>query len=58
MVDPAKVVVIINLEAPRNVKQSRVSSGHTRYYRNFIKAYADNCANGKIIEEICGVLFG
>jgi len=40
MVDPAKITVIVNLEAPRSVKQLREMLGHTRYYRNFIKAYA------------------
>eukprot|EP00253_Pinus_taeda_P017276 PITA_17276 len=40
MVDPANIVVIVNLEAHRNVKQLRMMLGHTRYYRNFIKDYA------------------
>eukprot|EP00253_Pinus_taeda_P032985 PITA_32985 len=40
MVDPAKIVVIINLEVPRSVKQLRVTLGHTGYYRKFIKGYA------------------
>ena len=40
MVGPAKIDVIVNLEAPRNLKQLRMSLGHTRYYRKFIKAYA------------------
>jgi len=40
MVDPMKIVVIINLEAPKNLKQLRVMSGHTGYNRNFIKGYA------------------
>ena len=39
MVDLAKIVVIINLEPPRNVKHLRATLGHTRYYRKFIKAY-------------------
>jgi len=39
MVDPAKIEVIINLEAPRSVKQLRTMLGHTGYYRKFIKAY-------------------
>jgi len=39
MVDPAKIVVIINL-APRNsAKKLRIALGHMGYYRNFIKGY-------------------
>jgi len=40
MVDPTKIDVIVNLEAPRNVKQLRMTLGHTGHYRKFIKAYA------------------
>lgn len=40
MVDPAKIAIIINLEAPRSVKQLCTTLGHTGYYRKFIKAYA------------------
>ena len=40
MVDPAKIVVIVNLEALRNVKQLHATLGHTRYYRKIIKSYA------------------
>jgi len=40
MVDPTKITEIVNLEAPRNVKQLCATLGHTRYYRKFIKAYA------------------
>lgn len=39
-VDPAKIDVIVTLVAPRNVKQLHTTLGHTRYYRNFVKAYA------------------
>jgi len=39
MVDPTKITVIVNLEAPKNIKQLRAMLGHTRYYRKFIKAY-------------------
>lgn len=40
MVDPEKITVIINLEAPRSVKQLHATLGHTRYYRKLIKSYA------------------
>lgn len=33
-------MVIINLEVPRSVKQLCKTLGHTRYYRKFIKSYA------------------
>jgi len=44
MVDPVKIEVIVNLEAPRSVKQLHTTLGHTGYYRNFIKAYAQSTA--------------
>eukprot|EP00253_Pinus_taeda_P011078 PITA_11078 len=40
MVVPTNIVKIINLEAPRSVKQLRATLGHTRYYRKFIQPYA------------------
>eukprot|EP00253_Pinus_taeda_P032012 PITA_32012 len=40
MVDPAKIAVILNLEALRSVKQLRATLGHMGYYRKFIKGYA------------------
>ena len=40
IVDPTKIAVILNLEAPRSVKQSRATLGHTGYYKKFIKGYA------------------
>jgi len=39
MVDPTKIVVIINLDPSKNVKQLRTTLGQTGYYRKFIKAY-------------------
>ena len=41
MVDPAKIIVIVNLEAPRTVKQLCTTLGHMGYYRKFIKAHAE-----------------
>lgn len=40
MVDPVKIAVILNLEAPRSVKQLCATLGHRGYYRKFIKSYA------------------
>lgn len=40
MVDPAKIVVILNMQAPSSVKQVRTKLGHTGYYRKFMKGYA------------------
>lgn len=40
MVDPTNIMVILNLEAPRSVKQLHATLGNTRYYKKFIKGYA------------------
>ena len=40
MVDPAQIDVILNLEAPRNVKQLCATLGHTWHYSKFINTYA------------------
>eukprot|EP00253_Pinus_taeda_P030368 PITA_30368 len=40
MANPKNITVILNLEAPRSVKQLRTTLGHNGYYRKFIKAYA------------------
>jgi hypothetical protein len=40
IVDPAKIVVIVNLPPPKSVRQLRATLGHTGYYRKFIKGYA------------------
>ena len=40
MVDLVKIAVILNLEAPRSVKQLRATLGHIGYYKKFIKGYA------------------
>ena len=38
--DPAKIIVIVNLPAPKIVFQLREMLGHMGYYRKFIKVYA------------------
>jgi len=45
MVDPAKIMVIINLEAPRSVKKLCATVGHIGYYRKFIQSYAQITAS-------------
>lgn len=47
--DPEKIAVIVNLEAPMNVKKLRARLGHIRYYRKFIKAYAQITAPMEIL---------
>lgn len=39
MLDPTNIPIIVNLEAPRNVKQLRLMLRHMGYYRKFIKEY-------------------
>ena len=41
LVDPAKVVIVLDLPPPTSVTQLRSVLGHTGYYRNFIKGYAE-----------------
>ena len=40
LVDPTKIVIIIDLLTPTIVEQLRATLGHIRYYREFIKGYA------------------
>jgi hypothetical protein len=40
IVDPAKIAIIVNLPPLKSVRQLRATLGHTRYYRKFIKWYA------------------
>lgn len=44
MVDPAKIVVILNLQAPHSAKQLRTILGHNGHNRKFIKGYAQTTA--------------
>ena len=45
MVGPAKIAMILNLEASRSAKQLHATLGHTWYYRKFIKDYAQIIAS-------------
>jgi hypothetical protein len=40
LVDPAKIVFIVKLPPPKSVRQLKSTLGHTRYYRKFIRGYA------------------
>ena len=40
MVDPMKIVIIMNLPPPNSVKKLCMTLGHTGYYKKFIKGYA------------------
>ena len=40
LVDPMKIVLILSFPPSTNVKMLRVTLGHTRYYRKFIRGYA------------------
>jgi len=39
LVDPAMIVVIVNLPPPKKIFQLREKLGHIGYYRKFIKGY-------------------
>jgi hypothetical protein len=51
LVDPTKIVVIIDLEPPTSVRQLRETLGHTGYYKKFIKGYGDQNTDRKFIKE-------
>jgi hypothetical protein len=40
LVDPAMIVIIVDLPPPTSVRHLCTMLGHTRYYRNSIKGYA------------------
>lgn len=40
IVDPTKISVIVNLPPPTSMRQLRATLGHTRYFKRFIKGYA------------------
>jgi hypothetical protein len=39
LVDPLKIVVIVNIPPPKSIRQLRETLGCTGYYRKFIKGY-------------------
>jgi len=40
LVDPAKIVVIVNVPPPKLVCQIKYTLGHTSYYKKLIRGYA------------------
>jgi hypothetical protein len=40
LVDPSKIVIIVDLPPPTSVRQLHTVLGHIGYYRKFIKGYA------------------
>ena len=40
LVNPAKIMLIVNLPPPTNVKWIRETLGHMGYYQKFIRGYA------------------
>jgi len=40
MVDPTKITFIVNMPKPKIVRYLRTTLGHTSYYKEFIKGYA------------------
>ena len=40
LVDPTKIVIILDLPLPTSVTQLRLVLGHTVYYKKFIRGYA------------------
>jgi hypothetical protein len=40
LLNPAKIVVIVNLPPPKLVLQLKSTLGHTRHYSKFIRGYA------------------
>jgi len=45
MVDPVKIAVIVNLPAPKTVRQLCMKLGKTDYYKKFIKWYVQIIAS-------------
>ena len=54
LVDPSKIVIIVGLPPPTSVKHLRTALGHTRYYKKFIKGYAQiTTPMEKILKKYC-----
>ena len=39
--DPAKIMIIVELPPPSTIKQLRTTLGHTVYYQKFIRGYTE-----------------
>jgi hypothetical protein len=54
LVDPSKIAIIVNLPPPTSVKQLHTVLGHTKYYRKFIKGYAQiTLPMERILKKYC-----
>ena len=51
LVDPSKIVIIVDLPPPTLIRELCTTLGHTGYYRKFIKGYTDNNTYGKYIKK-------
>ena len=41
LVDPSKIVIIVDLPSPATIKQLRMTLGHIGYYLKFIRGYIE-----------------
>jgi hypothetical protein len=54
LVDPYKIAIIFYLPPPTSVRQLCIALGHTGYYKNFIKGYAQITAPMEnILKKYC-----
>ena len=54
LVDPYKIVIIVDLPPPTSIKQLHTALGHTGYYSKFIKGYAQITTHmEKLLKKYC-----